>query len=114
VNNFVDDLAQEIRRVDGENKLGAGALAEALMPFLKSNADIREPQIKTKWRASDLENGKGYESIYFGLVIYRGVDRYYGQKTHKFEVGRSDYRYWSTDKLGEFLKPKEVSSDNLD
>lgn len=30
----VDDLAQEIRRVDGSNSLGAGALAEALMPFL--------------------------------------------------------------------------------
>lgn len=32
----VDDLAQEIRRVDGSNSLGAGALAEALMPFLDS------------------------------------------------------------------------------
>jgi hypothetical protein len=30
----VDDLAQEIRRVDGNHNLGAGALAEALMPFL--------------------------------------------------------------------------------
>ncbi len=30
----VDALAQEIRRVDGENKLGAGALADALMPFI--------------------------------------------------------------------------------
>lgn len=30
----VDDLAQEIRRVDGNHDLGAGALAEALMPFL--------------------------------------------------------------------------------
>lgn len=29
----VDDLAQEIRRVDGRHDLGAGALAEALMPF---------------------------------------------------------------------------------
>jgi len=29
----VDELAQEIRRVDGDNILGAGALAEALMPF---------------------------------------------------------------------------------
>jgi hypothetical protein len=29
-----DELAQEIRRVDGENSLGAGALAEALLPFL--------------------------------------------------------------------------------
>jgi len=32
----VDALAQEIRRVDGNHKLGAAALAEALMPFLKS------------------------------------------------------------------------------
>jgi len=30
----VDVLAQEIRRVDGNHSLGAGALAEALMPFL--------------------------------------------------------------------------------
>jgi hypothetical protein len=30
----VDSLAQEIRRVDGNHSLGAGALAEALMPFL--------------------------------------------------------------------------------
>src|SRR5690606_33368350 len=32
----VDALAQEIRRVDGGNSLGAGALAEALMPFLST------------------------------------------------------------------------------
>ena len=30
----VDSLAQEIRRVDGMHMLGAGALAEALMPFI--------------------------------------------------------------------------------
>jgi hypothetical protein len=30
----VDALAQEIRRVDGSKSLGAGALAEALMPFV--------------------------------------------------------------------------------
>jgi len=30
----VDALANEIRRVDGSNSLGAGALAEALQPFL--------------------------------------------------------------------------------
>lgn len=34
----VDDLAQEIRRVDGDHSLGAGALAEALMPFLSAQA----------------------------------------------------------------------------
>lgn len=32
----VDVLAQEIRRVDGNHDLGAGALAEALMPFLSA------------------------------------------------------------------------------
>jgi hypothetical protein len=30
----VDELAQEIRRVDGNHDLGAGALAEALTPFI--------------------------------------------------------------------------------
>lgn len=38
----VDQLAQEIRRVDGNHDLGAGALAEALMPFLA--AAPRQPQ----------------------------------------------------------------------
>ena len=33
----VDSLAQEIRRVDGAHRLGAGALAEALMPFLRAS-----------------------------------------------------------------------------
>ena len=32
----VDELAQEIRRVDGNHSLGAGMLAEALLPFLNS------------------------------------------------------------------------------
>ena len=32
----VDELANEIRRVDGDHALGAGALAEALMPFLEA------------------------------------------------------------------------------
>lgn len=31
----VDDLAQEIRRVDGDHIMGAGLLAEALMPFIE-------------------------------------------------------------------------------
>ncbi|MDQ0506004.1 hypothetical protein [Xanthobacter agilis] len=42
---YVDALAQEIRRVDGNHNLGAGALAEALMPFLSAHAahpDARE------------------------------------------------------------------------
>src|SRR5690606_3329012 len=34
----VDDLAQEIRRVDGNHSMGAAALAEALMPFVTSGS----------------------------------------------------------------------------
>jgi DNA-binding protein H-NS len=40
----IDALAQEIRRVDGENNLGAGALAEALMPFLTELQHRREAE----------------------------------------------------------------------
>lgn len=32
----VDELAQEIRRIDGSNSLGAGALAEALLSFINA------------------------------------------------------------------------------
>lgn len=43
----VDALAQEIRRVDGNHKLGAGALAEALVPFISQGLHLasaaREP-----------------------------------------------------------------------
>ncbi|WP_454909675.1 hypothetical protein [Variovorax gossypii] len=40
----VDALANEIRRVDGSHSLGAGALAEALLPFLvASHADAARP-----------------------------------------------------------------------
>lgn len=34
--SLTDALAQEIRRVDGAHKLGAGGLAEALMPFIEA------------------------------------------------------------------------------
>lgn len=39
----VDALAQEIRRVDGSHSLGAGALAEALMPFLADALASQKP-----------------------------------------------------------------------
>ncbi|TCR64650.1 hypothetical protein EV560_106115 [Bosea sp. BK604] len=42
----VDDLAQEIRRVDGQHKLGAGALAEALAPFLAKAFAAKEAEIR--------------------------------------------------------------------
>lgn len=48
----VDALAQEIRRVDGNHNLGAGALAEALMPFLRDRTS--EPARETvAWGTKD-------------------------------------------------------------
>lgn len=40
----VDGLAQEIRRVDGGNKLGAGALAEALTPYIEKQVRVSAPE----------------------------------------------------------------------
>lgn len=52
----VNALAQEIRRVDGNHKLGAGALAEALMPFLSAALSVQpaaavvgEPEEWQRW-----------------------------------------------------------------
>jgi len=58
------------------------------------------------WQAHDLISGRAYESIHFGTVTYLGIDTYHGETTHAFEVGRHQRRYWKTEKLGEFLKPK--------
>lgn len=40
----IDALAQEIRHVDGNHSLGAGALAEALMPFLTAALSAEQTQ----------------------------------------------------------------------
>lgn len=40
----VDALAQEIRRANGNHTLGAGALAEALMPFLQSTRQSQDAE----------------------------------------------------------------------
>lgn len=48
----VDALAQEIRRVDGSHSLGAGALAEALMPFI-ANLTLRSRAAAPTQEAED-------------------------------------------------------------
>jgi len=46
----VDALAQEIRRVvrrvDGNHSLGAGALAEAILPFIRAALQSETPHVK--------------------------------------------------------------------
>jgi hypothetical protein len=51
----VDSLAQEIRRVDGTHNLGAGALAEALMPWLaEHDAALRAERDEARAVIDDL------------------------------------------------------------
>ena len=49
----VDQLANEIRCVDGGNKLGAGALAEALMPFWNRPVSDNESIVRRYATGSD-------------------------------------------------------------
>ena len=58
----VDALAQEIRRVNAGNNLGAGALAEALMPFIcASYRQTPEPvtvALPKMWAPEEVEDGE--------------------------------------------------------
>lgn len=72
----IDALAQEIRRVDGSHDLGAGALAEALLPFIEAQSaqpaqpialpdDFEVPGVITEMLGEialkcDLDVAKGY------------------------------------------------------
>jgi hypothetical protein len=46
----VDALAQEIRRVDGDNSMGAGALAEAIVAFVSRSSSDEQAEV-VGWRA---------------------------------------------------------------
>jgi len=62
----VDALAQEIRRVDGDHSLGAGALAEALLPFLSAvgqkagTVEEPEPMTAAEVRLENLKQMAAY------------------------------------------------------
>lgn len=73
----VDELAQEIRRADGENKLGAGQLAEALMPFLA----------RSVWQ--DISTAPKDEPI-IGWCVHE-ADPYYDEATGRL----TDYGCWA-------------------
>lgn len=49
----VDALANEIRRVDGNHLMGAGALAEALMPFISHHALRSQSQDSVQEKAAE-------------------------------------------------------------
>jgi hypothetical protein len=64
----IDSLAQEIRRVDGAHSLGAGALSEALQPWLA--AHDREVAAKALRDAAD-EAQQGFVDEQQGIGFAR-------------------------------------------
>lgn len=81
-------------------------IAQPLSRIWEELAKVAIEAMSEKWKAEDLIAGRSYESIHFGIVTYMGVDDYLGSKTHEFDVGRGERRYWRTEALGAFLKPK--------
>ena len=67
----IDELAQEIRRVDGNNSLGAGALAEALMPFLAAlrPSPSSDERVKVREVGWLIEINEQAGPTYFQLVV---------------------------------------------
>lgn len=64
----IDALAQEIRRVDGNHSLGAGALAEALYPFLSALVEEKPVAVKAledAYAAGFNASSEGYNAEYF-------------------------------------------------
>ncbi|KAA0684577.1 hypothetical protein DTW90_36165 [Neorhizobium sp. P12A] len=64
----VDALAQEIRRVDGRHSLGAGALAEALLPFITATLSVEQEPVawqdkNTHWSFHSAEDHHRYERV---------------------------------------------------
>jgi hypothetical protein len=51
----VDQLAQQIRRINGDNKMGAASLAEALLEWLRARVQA-EPVAEPYRRATDADN----------------------------------------------------------
>lgn len=49
MSEYTDDLANEIRRVDGAHSLGAGALAEALRPWLAEHDAALIESLADEW-----------------------------------------------------------------
>jgi len=66
----VDQLAEEIRRVDGNHTLGAGALAEALLPFIHKCQEkvLAEQSLSTNKAVCDLHNALCRVSDHYNLT----------------------------------------------
>ncbi|QPC91475.1 hypothetical protein [Mesorhizobium sp. INR15] len=94
----VDALAQEIRRVDGNHDLGAGQLAEALMPFIDATrASVAPVQVKgLGWRPMKMSGESWISDSLIGVYLI-----------HKFPNGFA----WFLDGIGPgTLHPTETEA----
>ncbi|KQZ96800.1 hypothetical protein ASD74_05965 [Rhizobium sp. Root564] len=91
---------------------------ESEIAALSTEAKPSEPgDDAAAWVMIDLEKGKNYESVHFGLVEYVGRDVFHGQTTAKFDTCRRDvcrFQYVLPEKLGAFLKPKARALSAVD
>jgi hypothetical protein len=79
-NGFVDRLAQEIRSVDGRHSLGAGALAEALAPFIDREAAsaLRSSGEAVAWGFPNSAPALGGHALMMVRVDVPSEDQYRG------------------------------------
>jgi hypothetical protein len=77
-------------------------------PYGMSPAAPEGQQEAAAWQSQDLIESVSYVSKNFGLVRYEGIDRYFGQSTHKFSTGHGA-RYVLPEALNDFLSPKPVA-----
>lgn len=83
----VDDLAQAIRVVDGNHSLGAGALAEALMPFIRTASAQALQSEKARADAAEAKAAK------ISLAFEYAVELMAGYKVMNDAFARNSQRY---------------------
>lgn len=66
---LVDELAQEIRRVDGDHIMGAALLAEALMPWLDDQIEAKLASLTDRLAAAEAD----LRDARYALGIHSGV-----------------------------------------
>lgn len=109
----IDALAQEICRVDGSHSLGAGALAEALAPYiatLSAPAQVGEAD-KGPWRwldEGDLE-GRGAYEIQSADFSHDALIKVSGDFADSDDINR--YMKWLCAKLNSTTPPTPSAAD---